>query len=297
VGDASTDGSPAAGAIPAPGVPPARSTLERLRSLCPTVSVGTLTADLMHLGDELAILERVGVGMVHVDVMDGCFCPAMTVGSPYVKGLRTPLLKDVHLMVHEPLEKLAAYVAAGADIITVQVESAVHIHRVLQRLGGMEHAAGPGRGVVRGLALNPGTPLAWLSAPLLDELEMVVLLGIDPGWSGQKFAPTTYARVARVKEMIAAAGKDVLVCVDGGITRDNIAEAAAAGADIVVTGSAVFDGRAAAANVGFMLAAMRGTAGGSASRGGRARRRARHGTRHGAQTSLTGSEGRRVPRG
>ena len=272
MGDASTDGSPAAGATPALGLPPAhgaappRGTLERLRSLCPTVSVGTLTADLMHLSDELAVLERAGVGMVHVDVMDGCFCPAMTVGPPYVKGLRTPLLKDVHLMVHEPLEKLAAYVAAGADIITVQVESAVHIHRVLQRLGGMEHAAGPGRGVVRGLALNPGTPLAWLSPPLLDELEMVVLLGIDPGWSGQKFAPTTYARVARVKEMIATAGKDVLVCVDGGITRDNIAEVAAAGADIVVTGSAVFVGRAAAANAGSMLAAMRGTAGGSASR-------------------------------
>ena len=90
--------------------------------------------------------------------MDGCFCPQLTVGAPYVKGLRTPLLKDVHLMVREPLGSLADYVAAGADIVTVHVEAAVHIHRVLQRLGGMEHSAGPGRGIVRGLALNPGTP-------------------------------------------------------------------------------------------------------------------------------------------
>ena len=110
-------------------------TFARLRSLCPTVSVGTLTADLMHLGAELELLERAGVGIVHVDVMDGCFCPQMTVGPAYVKGLRTPLLKDVHLMVQEPLDKLDAYAAAGADIITVHVEAAVHIHRVLQSLG------------------------------------------------------------------------------------------------------------------------------------------------------------------
>ncbi len=176
-----TAGSPAAAA--------AAGTLERLRSLCPTISVGTLTADLMHLGDELALLEQAGVGIVHVDVMDGCFCPAMTVGPPYIKGLHTSLLKDVHLMIDEPLDKLAAYVAAGADIITVQVESAIHIHRVLQHLGSMEHASGPGRGLVRGLALNPGTPLEWLAAPLLDEVDLVVLLAVDPGWSGQTPSP------------------------------------------------------------------------------------------------------------
>jgi ribulose-phosphate 3-epimerase len=233
------------------------TTLARLRSLCPTVSVGTLTADLMNLGSELEAMERAGVGIVHVDVMDGCFCPQMTVGASYVKGLRTPLLKDVHLMVQEPLDKLAAYVDAGADIVTVQVEAAVHIHRVLQRLGAMEHSAGPGRGIVRGLALNPGTPLEWLSPPLLDEVEMISLLAIDPGWSGQKFAPTTLARVARAKQMVAASGRDILVCVDGGITRGNIAEVAATGPDLVATGSAVFDGKAPEANARFMLEAMR----------------------------------------
>ncbi len=247
----STSGSPSIGA-------PAGSTLERLRSLCPTVSVGTLTADLMHLGDELALLEEAGVGLVHVDVMDGCFCPALTVGAPYIKGLRTSLLKDVHLMVREPLDRLGDYVAAGADIITVQVESAVHIHRVLQRLGSMEHASGPERGLVRGLALNPGTALEWLTAPLLDEIDLIVLLAVDPGWSGQALSPAVYSRVARVKELLAATGREILVAVDGGVTRDNISGLAAAGADIVVTGSAVFDGKAAAANARFMLSVMEG---------------------------------------
>lgn len=234
------------------------TTFARLRALCPTVSVGTLTADMMDLGSELASIERAGVGVVHVDVMDGCFCPQMTVGASYVKGLRTSLLKDVHLMVREPLDKLAAYVAAGADIITVHVEAAVHIHRVLQTLGGMEHSLGPGRGIVRGLALNPATPLEWLASPLLEEVEIISLLAVDPGWSGQKFAPTTLERVARVKEVIAASGRDILVCVDGGITRESVAAVAAAGADLVAAGSAVFDGRAAEENARFMLEAMRG---------------------------------------
>jgi ribulose-phosphate 3-epimerase len=234
-------------------------TLARLRSLCPTVSVGTLTADLMHLGAELELLEQAGVGVVHVDVMDGCFCPQMTVGPAYVRGLCTSLLKDVHLMVHEPLDKLDPYVSAGADIITVHVEAAVHIHRVLQRLGTLEHGARPEDGIVRGLALNPGTPLEWLG-PLLDEIDMVTILGIDPGWSGQRMAPATLGRVARTKQMIAAGSREILVCVDGGVTRDNIAGIAAAGADLVVTGSAVFDGKAVEANAHFVLAAVRGQA-------------------------------------
>ena len=230
-------------------------TFARLRSLCPTVSVGTLTADLMNLGAELALLERSGVGIVHVDVMDGCFCPQLTVGPAYVKGLRTPLLKDVHLMIREPLDKLDAYAAAGADILTVHVEAAVHIHRVLQRMGSLENANRPGEGIVRGLAFDPGTPLEWLE-PLLDEVDMVTILAIDPGWSGQKFAPATLDRVTRIKEMVAAAGKEILICVDGGVTKDNIAGIVAAGADLVVTGSAVFDGRAAEANARFVLSAV-----------------------------------------
>ena len=238
------------------------TTLARLRALCPTVSVGTLAADLMHLESELEMLERAGVGVIHIDVMDGCFCPQLTVGAPYVKGLRTRLLKDVHLMVHEPLDTFAAFAAAGADIVTVHVEAVVHIHRALQGLGALAHAAGDGRGIVRGLALNPGTPLEWLSAPLLEQVDVISLLAVDPGWSGQKFAPTTFGRLARVKELVRASGRDILVCVDGGITRDNIAEVAAAGADLIAAGSAVFDGKDPEANARFVLEAVRrGSAG------------------------------------
>lgn len=112
--------------------------------------------------------------------------------------------------------------------------------------------------MVRGLALNPGTALEWLTAPLLDEVELIVLLAVDPGWSGQTLAPTFHSRVAAVKKLIAATGREILLSVDGGITRDNVAGLVAAGADIVVTGSAVFDGKAAAANARFMLSAVRG---------------------------------------
>ncbi|RPJ71856.1 MAG: ribulose-phosphate 3-epimerase [Acidobacteria bacterium] len=232
------------------------TTLDLLRSICPGPSVGVLTADLLALGAELALLERAGVGVVHVDVMDGCFTPMMTVGPPFVKALKTPLLKDVHLMIRDPLDKLGDYMAAGADIVTVHQESCVHVHRVLQALGGMKHAADPARGIVRGLALNPGTPVSVIE-PLLPETDMVVLLAINPGWGGQRFIPATFERMRQVREMAAASGRDILVCVDGGVTRDNAAQVAAAGADLIVTGSAVFDGRNAEANARFMLEAIK----------------------------------------
>lgn len=225
--------------------------LHELRRACPLVSVGILTADLMSLGSELKLMEKAGVKLLHVDVMDGCFCPMMTVGPPFIKALRTPLLKDVHLLIDEPLNKLESYVAAGADMITVQVESCRHIHRVLQSLGKMTNANDPDRGILRGLALNPGTPLEVIS-PLMDELEMVFLLAVNPGWSGQKLIPSTATRLERLKQMIRDAKKDILIGVDGGVTRDNIADVAQMLADIIVTGSAVFDGKAPLENARFM---------------------------------------------
>jgi len=231
------------------------TTLERLLSLRPALSVGLLTADLLSLGSELSVLERAGIGVVHVDVMDGCFTPVMTVGPPFVKALKTPLVKDVHLMIREPLASLVDYVAAGADMITVHQESSTHIHRVLQALGTMKHAVDPGRGIVRGVALNPGTPLEVLE-PLLPEMEMLLLLAVNPGWGGQKFIGGTFERMARARAMIAATGRQIVLGVDGGVTKDNVAAIAAAGAELIVTGSAVFDGKAAAANAAFMLKAV-----------------------------------------
>ena len=229
---------------------------EFLRQLSPTLSVGVLAADLMKLGSAVSLLEKTDVKLAHVDVMDGCFTPMMTVGPAFVKALKTPLLKDVHLMIQDPLEKVDEYVAAGADVITVHVESGTHIHRVFQKLGQMSNANDPARGLVRGVALNPGTPLAVLK-PLIDEVELIMLLGINPGWGGQSFIPSTFARIGKVKGMVAEAEKDILVCVDGGVTRDNITDLATAGVDIVVTGSAVFDGKNPVENAEFMLDALR----------------------------------------
>jgi len=225
--------------------------LHELHRACPLISVGILTADLMSLGSELKLMEKAGVKLLHIDVMDGCFCPMMTVGPGFIKALRTPLLKDIHLLIDEPLNKVEDYVAAGADMITVQIESTRHIHRVLQSLGKMTKANDPDRGILRGVALNPGTPLEVVS-PLMDELEMVFLLAVNPGWRGQKFIASTAARLRRLKQMIRDAEKDILVGVDGGVTRDNIADVARMEADIIVTGSAVFDGKTPLENARFM---------------------------------------------
>lgn len=229
--------------------------LDELRKACPLVSVGILTADLMSLGSELKLMENAGVKLLHFDVMDGCFCPMMTVGSGFIKTVKTSLLKDVHLLINEPLEKLQDYVAAGADMITVHVESSRYIHRALQVLGEMTNANDPNRGILRGVALNPGTPLEVI-IPLIDELEMVFLLAVNPGWRGQKFIPSTEYRVRQLKKMIRDEQRDILVGIDGGITRNNIADVARMQADIVVTGSAVFDGKTPLENAKFMMSTV-----------------------------------------
>jgi ribulose-phosphate 3-epimerase len=226
--------------------------VDRFRASGPQLSVGVLTADWMSLGSQLQLLEAAGIGMLHFDVMDGCFCPMLTLGAPVVAALKTPLLKDVHLMIEEPFRKLESFVAAGADVVTVHAESTRHVHRVLQALGAMRSANDPDRAIVRGLALNPGTPLEIID-PLLDEIEMVLLLAVNPGWNGQKFIASTWQRLDRLKERTRG---EVLICVDGGITRDNVAEVARRGADIIVTGSAVFDGRSPLENARHMKGAL-----------------------------------------
>jgi len=231
-----------------------KALFDQLRQKVPLVSVGVLSADLMSLGSDLELLERAGVELLHFDIMDGCFCPMMTVGPGFVKAVKTTVLKDVHLMIDEPLDKLESYVAAGADMITVHVESCRHTHRVLQKLGGMTNANDSARSILRGVALNPGTPLETV-LPLIDEVEMVLLLGINPGWGGQKFIVSTGRRLGQLKEIIAAAGREILTGVDGGITQDNISDVAQMGADIIVTGSAVFRGNTPLESAKFMISA------------------------------------------
>jgi ribulose-phosphate 3-epimerase len=224
----------------------------QLRERVPTISVGLISADLTNLGSDVKTLEDAGVAIAHFDVMDGCFCPMMTVGPPFIKAVKTRMLKDVHLMIADPLDKIDAYVAAGADIITVHLEGCVHPHRVLQVLGAATNANDPRRGIVRGVALNPGTPLSTLE-PLMDEIDMVCLVAINPGWGGQGFIAATKRRVAELKSMAAAHGKEILIGVDGGIKKDNLEMVARLGAEIIVTGSAVFDGKDAGGNARSML--------------------------------------------
>jgi len=223
-----------------------KATVRQLLDGGPTVSVGMMTADLLRLGDELALLEQVGATVVHIDVMDGVFCPQFTVGPPIVKAIPDSFIKDCHLMIDEPLEKVQSFVAAGAGIITFHVESTRHPHRVLQSLAGS--------GVIRGVALNPGTPLEVLE-PLIDELELIFLLAVNPGWGGQKFLPSTERRLAAARELIG--DREILLEVDGGITRANIEHIATLGADLVVSGSAIYDGVAPLDNARFMLEVVR----------------------------------------
>ena len=225
----------------------------RLAMGAPRLSVGVLTADLGALNDELAVVAAEGVELVHIDVMDGVFCPLLTMGAPIVAAMRTPMLKDVHLMVDEPLAKVTAFVAAGADMITFHLEGTRQPRRVLTSLAGAINANDTERGVIRGVAITPSTPVAAIE-PLLGDLEYVLILAVDPGWGGQSFAPSTVDRVAQARELIVASGRRILLGIDGGVTRTNVADVLALGADIVVTGSAIFDGRAVAANARHMLA-------------------------------------------
>jgi ribulose-phosphate 3-epimerase len=223
------------------------------------LTIGINTADLGHLADEVRVLEDARAEIVHIDVMDGVFCPMTTVGPPFIKAIRTPLLKDAHLMIVDPIDKVADYVAAGADIITFQVESTRHPHRVLQLLGKAENANDSARGIIRGVAVNPGTPVSALE-PLLDELEYVLILAVNPGWGGQKFIESTQRRLAEAAQMIRRSGRQILLGADGGVTRENLSRIASMGPNVIVTGSAVFDGKTPADNARFMLDQVRGGA-------------------------------------
>lgn len=232
---------------------------QAIRDAAPTISVGVLTADLLRLGDEVSLLEKSGARLVHFDVMDGGFCPMLSFGAPIVKAVRSGLFKDVHLMVDEPLRKLPEFVRAGADILTVHVEAERHIHRVFQELRSMQNANDPARGLVRGLALNPGTPMQSLD-PLLGEVDLVLLLAVDPGWGGQRFDASTPRRLEQARRRIEDSGRDILLGVDGGVTRDNVRDVAGLRPDLIVTGSAVFDGKAPLENAKYMLEAIAASA-------------------------------------
>lgn len=185
----------------------------------------------------------------HVDVMDGAFCPQLTVGPAFVAAVAsTGIPADAHLLVEEPRRLLPEVAAAGAAVITVHAEATRHLHRTLQEMTAL---AAAGTGFLRGVAINPGTPVQAVE-PVLGLADLVLLLAVDPGWPGQAPAAGTRERVRAVRDLAARCGADVLVGVDGGVTIGNAAEVAGWGPDVIVSGSAIFDGTDPSGNLDLL---------------------------------------------
>jgi ribulose-phosphate 3-epimerase len=224
-------------------------------SAAPLLSAGVITADLTRLGAEMEVI-RGRVRWAHVDVMDGVFCPQLTVGPSFVRAVAsTGVPVDAHLLVEDPLRMLPEVMDAGAGIVTVHAESGRHPHRALQELTRLSAEIRP---VIRGYAINPGTPVQAIE-PVLDLIDLVLVLAVNPGWSGQAPAANTARRIAAAREITEAADHPILVGMDGGVTLANAAEVARWGADLVVSGSAIFDGKDAPGNLAAMLAALGGS--------------------------------------
>jgi ribulose-phosphate 3-epimerase len=194
-----------------------------------------LSADFAALGDAVREIEAGGAALVHFDAMDGKFVPNLTIGAPVAAALArvTSLPLDCHLMIDEPAQLLPDFIDAGAEMISVHVEADRHLHRSLQVI----RAAG----VKAGVAINPGTPLVALD-PVLADADFVVLMSVNPGFGGQSFIPSSMERLRKLRQTIDERGLATRIEIDGGVTLDNVEEIAAAGADMIVAGSAVFGG-------------------------------------------------------
>ncbi len=198
------------------------------------IAPSILSADFARLGDEIRAATAAGAHLLHVDVMDGHFVPNITIGPPVVESIRkvTQLPLDVHLMIEDPDKFLKDFVAAGADILTVHYEATVHLHRSVQMIRES--------GVKAGVSINPATPVSSLDN-ILGDVDMVLVMSVNPGFGGQKFIPSALEKLKLLRRKIDEAGLSVLIEVDGGVKPENAKEIAAAGADILVMGSAFFN--------------------------------------------------------
>ncbi len=222
-----------------------------LRAGSPRLSVGLLAANAMAYGAAIDDLEAAQVALLHFDVMDHVFCPQMTAGAGLVKAAETAMLKDVHLMVSNPLDHIEEVVAAGADIVHIHAEGMTHLHRALVALDRPVQGS-EDRKVLRSVALNPGSSIELLR-PVLTKLEMVTLLAVDPGWGGGAPDDVLAGKLEAVRAMAKEAGVDPLICIDGGISAQTYSKAASMKPDIIVSGSAVFKaGQSVAENIAMM---------------------------------------------
>jgi ribulose-phosphate 3-epimerase len=198
------------------------------------VAPSILSADFSRLGEEIKAVEAAGADIIHIDVMDGHFVPNITIGPLIVEAARkcTKLPLDVHLMITNPEMYVADFAKAGADYIAVHVETAFHLNRLVQSI--REH-----KGVKAAVSLNPATSLTSLDY-ILPELDMVLIMSVNPGFGGQSFIPSAIDKVRQLRKRIDELGLQIEIEVDGGIKPENAAEIAGAGADILVAGSAVF---------------------------------------------------------
>lgn len=208
------------------------------------IAASILSADFSRLGEQVREAEAGGADWIHVDIMDGHFVPNMTIGPLVVRAIRpiTPLPLDVHLMIEQPERLIPAFVEAGADRITVHVETCPHLHRTVQQIKEL--------GLKAGVTLNPATSLTTLEE-ILPDVDLVLIMSVNPGFGGQSYVPASTARIARLRQMLDERGlTGVEVEVDGGIKPHNVAKVVTVGATVLVVGSAVFNSQASvAANI------------------------------------------------